>query len=336
MTSAAPGRTPATTPGCTPPSSAPGDALVGAIGGVDTAALDCLQVNAAVVADALHGPGTHLRLGARLRFAPRTAAGASLPTVEPSPAEHIAALGEPLGLRLTAREPVDCGRELLAHLPQDGSPLYAVADAFAMPWLPYHGHQHMDHSLLLRAAGAGERVEVIDAYDNETPFGRADPVVCAFDREACAALFDGVRTLPVTVAPAPLSAWTAGDVLAWNAAHAREVLGSGAAARYASSFRDHGDPEEACAALLLETWLLNRSRRLHAGWAARSGTGPDHARRAAEQAAAWDVFAGQCYLAMRRVQRGRPVPPQIHDRLADLVTADAVLAAEAHAAPAAS
>ncbi|CAM5323081.1 hypothetical protein STENM223S_10463 [Streptomyces tendae] len=306
----------------------PADRLTDAIRGIDTTALDCMQVNAAVLADAAHGPETHLALGARLRFAPRLPGPGRLPTVEPAPIEQIRSMQQPLGLALETGPEVTDGEELLRLLPEDGH-LYAVADAHRMPWLPYHNHQHMDHSVLLRSVAGGTRVEAVDAYDNETPYGRAEPVVCVLERAEAAALFDGSPILPVTARPAPPPALDVRRTLEENARDAAELLHDDTVTRYAAAFRDHPDQIEACTALLLETWLLNRSRRLHAAWTARHLPGSPLAAATAEQADAWDALAGQCYLAVRRVQRGRPAPPQISTKLTELLSADARLAAEA-------
>ncbi|MFE9252452.1 acyl carrier protein [Streptomyces sp. NPDC007088] len=310
----------------------PNDPLAEAIRGIDTAALDCIQVNAAVLADVAHGAGTYLALGARLRFAPRTPPGSRLPTVEQRPADQIGIMGDTLGLVMETGVTVSDGQELLALLPEDGSALYAVGDAFHMPWLPYHRHQHMDHSVLLRAADAGTAVEVVDAYDNETPYGRAEPVVCAFDRAGAAALFDGSTTLQVTVRPGPAAQHPVAHLTEANAREAALLLEGDAPQAYAAAFQDHDDQHEACTALLLETWLLHRSRRLHAAWAADRAPGTPLAETAATQAALWEDLAAQAYLAMRRVQRGRPVPPQIFTTLADLLRADAQAALDTHRA----
>ncbi|MER5927729.1 acyl carrier protein [Streptomyces mirabilis] len=305
------------------------DPLTEAVRAIDTTALDCIQVNAAVLAHATHGPHAHLELGGRLRFAPRFGEGRRLPTVEQTPAHQIAWMGGSLGLVLDARRPLTEGRALLDLLPEDGSPLYVVGDAWRMPWLPYHGHQHMDHSVLLRVADGGTRVEAVDAYDNETPYGRAEPVVCAYSRSQVAALFDGSSVLPVTVRSAPPAHRPVSETLAENARDADLLLAGDTPARYAAAFRDRPDQQEACMALLLETWLLNRSRRLHAAWAAHHAPGSTLAHTARDQAAAWDDLAGQCYLAARRVQRGRPVPPQIYTSLVELLRADARFAVQA-------
>ncbi|MFE5035969.1 acyl carrier protein [Streptomyces sp. NPDC056683] len=302
--------------------------LAAAIRGIDTTALDCIQVNAAVLADARHGPGTHLELGGRVCFAPRPGAHSPLPTVEQSPTNQIEQMAGPLGLDLQTGRPVRDGRALLDLLPEDGSPVYVVGDACRMPWLPYHGHQHMDHSVLLRAVDGGTRVEAVDAYDNETPYGKAEPVVCTYHLAEAVALFDGSPALPVRVRPAAPACPQVSETLARNAADAALLLAGDGPERYAAAFRDHPDQQEACSALLLETWLLARSRRLHAAWAAHHAPGSPHARTAADRAAAWDTLAGQCYLAARRVQRGRPVPPQIHTTLVELLRADARFAME--------
>lgn len=316
---------------CAKASDAVADPLVEAIRGMDTTALDCIQVNAAVLADAQHGPGAHLELGGLLDFAPRAGAHGPLPTVEEPAADRIERMGDLLGLVLEAGRPVTDGRALLDLLPEDGGPLYVVGDAFRMPWLPYHDHQHMDHSVLLRAVDGGARVEAVDAYDNETPYGRAEPVVCSYDRAQAAALFDGSPALPVPVPvrTAPPARPPVSKTLARNAEDGRRLLAGDAPERYATAFRDHPDQQEACAALLLETWLLSRSRRLHAAWAAHRLPGSPLASAAADRAAAWDTLAGQCYLAARRVQRGRPVPPRIHPALAELLRADAESAVRA-------
>ncbi|MEU0914281.1 acyl carrier protein [Streptomyces althioticus] len=324
-----PGTAPASDASRTVPAPDAADPLIEAVRAVDTGALDCMQVNAAVLADVTHGPGAHLELGARPRFAPHHPGNGRLPTVEQSPADQIRWMGPPLGLALEAGPPVTDGRALLDLLPEDGSPLYAVGDAYRMPWLPYHGHQHMDHSVLLRSVDAGARVEAVDAYDNETPYGRAEPVVCSFERAEAAALFGGSPTLPVTVRPVPFTPRPVEPTLEDNAREAALLLAGDAPERYATAFRDHPDQQEACNTLLLETWLLNRSRRLYAAWAAHRAPGSALARAAADQAAAWDALAGQCYLAARRVQRGRPVPPQIHTVLAELLRADARNAVDA-------
>ncbi|MFF8830832.1 acyl carrier protein [Streptomyces sp. NPDC015131] len=308
------------------------DPLAEAIRGIDTTALDCVQVNAAVLADAAHGSGTHRELGGRLRFTTRSRTTGALPTVEQQPVDQVRQLAGPLGLALDIGAPVTEGAALLDRLPADGGALYVVGDAYRMPWLPYHGHQHMDHSLLLRATDGGARVEAVDAYDNETPYGRAEPVICSYERAQAAALFDGAPAVPVSVRPLPgpgAAREPVARTLARNAEDAALLLAGDAPERYAHAFRDLSDQSAACTALLLETWLLARSRRLHAAWVADRAPGSAHASAAAERAAAWDELAGQCYLASRRVQRGRPVPPQIHTTLARLLRADAELAVEA-------
>lgn len=314
---------------CAAASDATPDPLTRAVQGVDTTSLDCVQVNAAVLADSFHGPGTHLELGGRLLFPPRHGVDGHLPTVEQPPAGQITRMTGPLGLALEAGQRVSDGRALMRLLPEDGSALYVVADAYRMPWLPYHGHQHMEHSVLLRAVDAGARVEAVDAYDNETPYGRAEPVVCTYDRSEAAALFDGSSALPVTASSAPPAPSPVSETLAHNSEDAGRQLSWDGPERYAAAFRDHPDQQEAYAALLLETWLLGRSRRLHAAWTAHHTPGSARAGAAADRAFAWDTLAGQCYLAARRVQRGRPAPPQIHAALVEALCADAAFAVDA-------
>lgn len=60
---------------------------------------DCLQVNLAVLADRWHGAGTHLGLGAVLRFAPVTGPD-GLPTVARTVEQHLADARSALGIEV--------------------------------------------------------------------------------------------------------------------------------------------------------------------------------------------------------------------------------------------
>src|ERR1700678_3018290 len=141
--------------------------------GLRADALDCLQVNLAVVADRLQQPGAHLVLGAPLRFASKVQA-AGPPVVAATIDDRLAEASELAGLRVTGRwDDVDGAG--LRDLAADHRLLYVVGDAYTMPWVPYAGQRHLEHSFLLKIDGLDALI--IDAYHNNTEWGQARPGV---------------------------------------------------------------------------------------------------------------------------------------------------------------
>ncbi|MER7625342.1 hypothetical protein [Streptomyces sp. NPDC126503] len=266
--------------------------------------MDCLQVNLAWLARAEYGVSP-LVLGARLEFAPRDRGPGRLPTVEADTGTHVERTAAALGLSLTDRHTLP---------PRTGIPpagpgtVYVIADAYHLPWVPYHGHAHMDHSFLLGRDASG-RAEVRDGYHNDTPYGPARPGTWTLtEQELGEALPDGARLHRTTRAGIPQAVT--------EAVPAREA----AVAAYVRAYREHPDREEALAQLTLETWLLARARRLHAAHRAATD-GP--AAGVEEHLAAWGKLTEQTFLAHRRVQRGRPEPIGPLERLAELLHTDA-------------
>lgn len=264
---------------------------------VRTGILDCVQVNLAVLADRRHGPGRHLALGARLRFRPGPGPD-GLPTVDPSPEEQLRAGAALVGLRLDAlahRVPADGLRAMAERAPV----VYAVADSYDMPWLPYAGRAHMEHSFLVGAHRDGAEVE--DAYDNETAWGPARP---------------GRWTLPWERLPTVSFACTLSPASEYRAPRPELCLDDPAA--YVDAYTAHPDRLTALRRLTAETWLLTRARHLHAACREHLGErldAEDHLRR-------WDQLTATAFIAQRRAERGRPVPGALLPELASLLTAD--------------
>ncbi|MDG4809355.1 hypothetical protein O7634_21630 [Micromonospora sp. WMMD1120] len=258
---------------------------------------DCVQVNLALLADVRHGPGTHLRLGARLTFRPRFQDGWW--TVEPAVVDQVRHSAGLLGLDVDQRWdacPADRMPELIARY----EPLYVVADAYHLPWLPYAGQQHMRHSFLVHPHDDG--VRVWDAYRNDTRWGPAVPGHWDLsEKDLIAALGDTADVISFGTAalPEPLPAVELDDP-----------------SEYLASYAAAPDRAAALARLTLETWLLARSRLLHA--ACRDMALQEHLE-------AWQGLVQQTYVAWRMVQRGRPAPEAPLRRLGDLLNQDRVL-----------
>ncbi|MFE1770687.1 acyl carrier protein [Streptomyces sp. NPDC059008] len=275
-----------------------------ALAGVRAEVLDCVQSNLAVLADHFHGAGTHLRLGSKLSS--RWWPGADgLPTVDPPVEEQLAEAKRSLGLTVGAPTTVTGARlDRLALAP--GELRYALADAHAMPWLPYFGQQHMEHSFLLLApADADGPWTVVDAYDNDTQWGAAKPGTWTVTRAELAAL-GRIDLHDVTAEPDP-------------PAHPEPRIDHAPMADYLAALDQAADRERACHRLTGDTWLLARSRRLHALFAA-AGRPLDEAT--AQHLADWDKLVTQAYMTYRRVVRGRPEPAGTVTRLAELLEAD--------------
>ncbi|SCL54516.1 phosphopantetheine-binding protein [Micromonospora peucetia] len=280
--------------------------------------LDCVQVNLAALADRAYRPGAHLALGATLRF--HTAEGpAGAPAVTASVDQRLAEAADLLGLRVTRRWDDVSGarlRELLA----EHSPLYVVADTFTMSWLPYAGNQHMEHSFLL--VDAGEHCVVADGYHNSTQWGDARPGVWRMSAADFDAAVPHATAMTIAAEGAPVLDRAA--VLRDNAAALR--AGADRIEGYLTAVRQRAGEPEAAAQLVLDVWLLGRSRALHAAWLAGEADAADAAREAADRADAWLALAGQSYVAMRRVRRGGVFPAPVLDQLTGLLRGEVALA----------
>ncbi|AJP00815.1 hypothetical protein TU94_04305 [Streptomyces cyaneogriseus subsp. noncyanogenus] len=287
-----------------------------ALSGVRADLLDCVQSNLAVLADHFHGPGTHLNLGSKLSS--RWYPGADgLPTVDPPLAEQLAEAERCLHLRVTGRGTVT-GSGLPGAV-EPGAPYYAVADAYEMPWLPYHRQRHMDHSFLLLAPeGSGDRWTVVDAYDNDTSWGAARPGAWTLTAKELTVLGD-IELFGVAPRPG------AGERPRLRVEHPPMD-------EYLAAFDRGSDREAVLHRLTGDAWLLARSRTLHARFVA--GGAPDE--ETARHLELWNQLVTHTYVAYRRVARGRPEPPGLVERLAGLLDADRGVFRDTELTPAAA
>jgi len=284
-------------------------------------ALDCLQANLAVAADVGYGRGAHVALGATLRHA-MVDGPLGIPVVAASLDRRLAEAAQLLGLRVTRRwDQVDGPR--LRRLAEAHGPVYVVADAYTLRWVPYAGRQHMEHSFLL--VESGPSCLVVDGYRNSTRWGEARPGTW---RLPAAELDAAVPTATVLTLATDGGTAPALDPAAVLDANVRGLAESGPMIdRYLDAVQGRvGDPD-VIAQVVLDVWLLGRSRRLHAEWLSAAGVaGPDGPAAAARHAESWLALAGQSYLAMRRAARRGGLPRPVIDELARLLHEDATLA----------
>ncbi|HXV94634.1 MAG TPA: hypothetical protein VD813_15120 [Pseudonocardia sp.] len=319
---------------------------------VDVRRLDCWEVNLAVALAAVGERDIRSLLGAQWWFAP-----APGPTAAPALdfEEQSARIA-----RLTGRRP-EVVRPAPGALAGTCSEIIAaggvpvvVADAHDLPWTPYAGRRHVEHSLVVTAVGAAGTagpppgaLAFTDAYDNRTEWGDAVPLdgVAGPDVVAAMERADGVRVVAVHGGPpgrvgpsidrrallvenaTALGAWATGDPYASLADPASLPIGDA----------------EAFAAFCELCWTIERRRALFGRWLEDLAADPDvpevevpqlrglAARFAEAVPPRWSTVNRFAYLALRRLRAGHAASP---DRIADLVAAAAdaerSLAADVH------
>jgi hypothetical protein len=270
-------------------------------------ALDCLQTTFALIAELAHGAGAHLALGARW----------GLPAAEPSLETQLTQARDLLGLRPMRRWRGLSWPELRRVAAANGC-LYVTADAYHLPWLPYAGRQHMEHSFLLDAE-SGPPV-VVDAYHNDTPWGPARPGAWQVPPVRLDAAIAEATAITLSVGPAPPLDVAA--ILADNAGRLRSEQLTPYLARALSVPGDADDLER----LVLGIWLACRERLLHAAWLAHLRQPPASASDMAELAEGWRRLAAHSYIALRRAHRGRSSYAGLVDGLTALLGRDVELA----------
>jgi Butirosin biosynthesis protein H, N-terminal len=293
---------------------------------VDSADLDCVSDNVALLL--AHAGVADVRTPFALdwRFDLRDRPG-GLPRLDLPPARLPELLAERTGFTLEWQPvgPLAAAvaewREALAA----GEPVLAVGDAFHLPWVPYQGHKHLDHGFVVERLEGGI-AHVVDAYDNVTQWGRAEPLATTVPVDDLAVALDGGRwTLLTRVGdPRPLDL---AERLAENAAAILEAEADGSYRRFVDA---HGEPDEPTLDnLTLQTWLLARNRSLHARWlTGREGLGDLAERFEREIVAAWRRAAETAYMTLRRVSAGRQAPPAAFQAAEAAVAAEPALAAE--------
>lgn len=280
---------------------------------VRTELLDCIQVNLAVLADRWGEPLRHLALGATLRFAPRTGPD-GLPTVDPAVAPHVAEATRLVGLTTSAGHH-DLHPTQLRTLAEQAPVVYAVGDSYHMPWLPYAGHSHMEHSFLVTAEG--EEAVVTDAYDNETAWGPARPGRWRLP-------WDQLPTATWAVLPAVTPESRPADAAATPPTAPPRYRAPAPSvhladpAPYVAAYESHPDRLVALRRLSAETWLMTRARQLHTAYRLHLGERLD----AQEQLRRWEKLTAAAFIALRRVERGRPAPGSLLPDLAAALAAD--------------
>lgn len=199
-----------------------------------------------------------------------------------------------------------------------GEPVLLVGDAFCLPWLPYAGHEHMDHGFVLTGLGADDGAEgpasdliahIADPYRNVTEWGAAEPLATRLPLGELAPALAGGRWAVLVAAPATAPTPPQHRI----AANATAILAAADGGGYQRFIADHQQAElSQLQSLSLQTWLLARNRALHARWLA--GLAPElvhpslAGRFETEINGGWQRAMEMSYIALRRVRSGRRAP----------------------------
>lgn len=222
-----------------------------------------------------------------------------------------------------------------------GHPVLVTVDAYTVPWSPYHSREHHEHGFVVDGFDDDrfddERWHVVDSYTNNTRYGRADPMARWFGAGELLGL--GAFGEAVTVSHLAGELAPPGNPLARAVETVRLNQRAAAAARRQgrdvtalAAYPWEGETSLGMQWLSLATWLIARSRGLHARWwrqvadldvagsagsvAGSAGSVVGSAGDVAEYGLsvaerAWQEAQSAAYLGWRRVEAGRPCPPNV-------------------------
>jgi len=242
-------------------------------------------------------------------------------------------LRQDTGLVVTWHPAIPSGVDACAALLAAGRPVLALADAYAMPWLPYAGNAHMTHSFVVDTI-EGSRVRIADAYHNNTDWGPARPGRAAIDTTQLADLLGEDARMATLEPGGPPAPPDPADVVRANA----QALDVSALRAYAGRVHRELDDSAATDALALACWLGLRSRTRYGRWLdalarRQPAVAPVAARFRDEVVPAWRRASERAHIARQRARRGRAVPAGAFDALAGpIADAEAAAADDSHTA----
>lgn len=298
--------------------------------------LDCVAVNAALLLLQAGVPDVRTPFAAEWRFDLVCSARNTVPLVDLPSSRMDERLLRHTGhwLEWQTGGDYDDLLEAWGECCASGESVLVVADAYVLPWSPYAGHMHMEHSFLVTALESGA-ARVVDGYRNTTQWGPSTPVLDLIPlTDLAPALPTCTRWAVLRVtgqpeatsgpAPTPPAALVRESVAAVRAAtehgHYQRFLDAWAGAATSSDLSQ----------LAVQTWLLARDRGLHALWLSNQAAAAVPAaitqRFTSEVAQAWSRVQELTYIALRRVDAGRAVPGALAERLRLACAAEPLLA----------
>lgn len=228
------------------------------------------------------------------------------------------------GVHLT-RLPVNTGSlvaSCAAVLAQGSAPL-VVSDAFWMPWVPYFGRIHLEHSFVVTEASTEpDRLAFVDAYENSTEWGDARPQTGVADEEVVHRLdtTEARTTVFVLQAAGPAPAIDRAQLLKANVVAMPQWIGDDAIERYVSHYGSAAGDLDQFSAFCLGCWEVARKRRVYHRWLGdvddRDGSLlPPGFREVfeADVITPWAEINRFAYVNLRRLRAGRQPSSQVFD-----------------------
>lgn len=299
--------------------------------GTDSAYLDCLNDNLAVLLDQLGVRDVRTPFACQwyFDFDPAAARG---PVLESLPVEEL--IREQTGCTLQTFQ-FERGRavEQCGDLVQRGQPVLVFGDAYLMPWLPYFGREHMEHSFIVDGISADHKLlHIVDAYTNRTEWGMAEPTATclpALGLEPIIHDFDSPHSGSFWIMRQTATA-TAADFGALLKRNADQMSGQaredGPLAVFCRYYAQAITDVPAIKAFTLACWLIARARAYHHLWlsdvvrARPDLLDPGFADLFAQDVVQpWQRVSEFAYILFRRVSQGRTPPDTCFQMLAQTV-----------------
>ncbi|MET0135818.1 MAG: BtrH N-terminal domain-containing protein [Kibdelosporangium sp.] len=285
------------------------------LGRVDSEYLDCVSDDLALLLAHAGVPDVREPFAMDWRFRLTTEVG-QLPKVDLPPAGQAESLARRTGFAPVWQdiddvpETVPRWREAL----EAGRPIVLVGDAYHLPWLPYHGNEHMWHGFVVEGMEGGREplLHVVDPYDNATQWGHAKPMTTKISLgDIGPALAGGTwATVAEVIDARPV------DLRRQLHDNAQAITSATAEGTPAQFLERHSQLDSAAVEnLALQAWLLARDRGLHHLWLTDKTAELDEiglreftGRFESEVLQAWRRVTEMSYIALRRVHAGRAAP----------------------------
>ncbi|HEY7416918.1 MAG TPA: hypothetical protein VH593_17160 [Ktedonobacteraceae bacterium] len=307
---------------------------------VDTAYLDCVTDNLALLL--LHRGIRDVRtpFACHWHFAFHEGQNGGLPELSRSPLTEALETQTGWNVQQDVLNVADCIETLSQHLRQN-QPVLVFGDAYFIPWQPYFGHDHQEHSFLIDGISEDNKfVHIVDAHENTTEWGQAQPVACDLPAMALKIILNQQSEHAQTYwwleqCEGRLEIDLTSLLLA-NAQHMLAPTTRGQFEAFVRYYHEHIQDMEIARTFELALWLIGRARMLHSLWLQdiereHPALLPLHYadRFANEVVVFWQRAREQSYLMLRRVMRGRPAPEACFSLLGQTIVPQEIMLADA-------
>ena len=309
---------------------------------VDSEFLDCLSDNLAVLLDHQDIADIRTPFAYQWYFDFDSARDAGMPKLER--VSITESIYQQTGC-VTRHAQFEPGQYLEACLPhlRDNRPVLIFGDSYFMPWLPYFGRQHMEHSFIVDGISDDQKLlHLVDAYQIRTEWGNAAPTDTYLPTMALARIIEELdtayaRSYLILESERQAEEVDLAALLKQNASQIADLVGDKEMVlQFSRHFRARMTDAAAMKDFSLACWLVARARKLHGLWLSDTAKGhPDLLNPAfVEQyelnvSAPWQKVAEFSYLLSRRVSQGRTAPDTCFQMLEETIHPNEIQTAKA-------